>query len=456
MALLQRLQQPVPQTVALLLAEAQRKEKKKTAKRAANRKSASTSRARKKALVEEITQTNARLKRQAMILALLPDLVIATTLEGEMSFCSAQVERILGHNADDLLGLHVDRVLMPSSRETLRKLFSRIASSSKASSSRPQQNARRGVKRRHEKQSGDNATPSNDDNNQGNAAGDGNSGNSGTISGAAVISEQSFPPAVVEVDSKQRRNAVDNAEKSRLASNENSDNSTSNNSGSNNTSNESKQQVSSLSNATGMSPTDSPDEDEGAAQGESKKTPKRVKSSKKKQRAGNGDDSSSLSSEAKKAGDNLDRNVRWHNQRMLDGSQKSQSDYGPKDDVTGDPVTANNASARLSSLNYIPSPAAKKNDENDQSLSDDSLLAGVEEKKKVENQSDDSGYRESNDSREEEESSSGSDASNAKKSTYEVVRMMSFSVDYPMSNNIVSSQFLLELVQNVASDWLPL
>ena len=64
--LLQQLNQPVPQSVALLLADAQRKEKKRNAKRVANRKSASTSRARKKALVEEMTKINARLKRQAL------------------------------------------------------------------------------------------------------------------------------------------------------------------------------------------------------------------------------------------------------------------------------------------------------------------------------------------------------------------------------------------------------
>jgi len=68
--------QAIPQPIAMLLADARRKEEKRTAKRVANRKSACTSRARKKALVEEMTRTNARLKRQALILALLPDLVI--------------------------------------------------------------------------------------------------------------------------------------------------------------------------------------------------------------------------------------------------------------------------------------------------------------------------------------------------------------------------------------------
>jgi len=105
---------------------------------------------------------------------------------------------------------------------------------------------------------------------------------------------------------------------------------------------------------------------------------------------------------------------------MMEDSQKAKSDDGPKDDVTGASVTANNASARLSSLQHVPEVRTKKEEKapgryennGDQSSSDDSLLAGVEEKKKVENASDDSGYRESNDSRE-ETSSSGSDSSNS-------------------------------------------
>ena len=93
--LLRDTNQTIAQPVAMLLADARRKEEKRSAKRVANRKSACTSRARKKALVEEMTRTNARLKRQALILALLPDLVIAITVEGEITFCSAQVRSIL-------------------------------------------------------------------------------------------------------------------------------------------------------------------------------------------------------------------------------------------------------------------------------------------------------------------------------------------------------------------------
>jgi len=103
---------------------------------------------------------------------------------------------------------------------------------------------------------------------------------------------------------------------------------------------------------------------------------------------------------------------------MLEGNKKNEADNGPKDDVTGASVTANNATARLSSLEHCPKLSRGKKlqgeadayeSPGDQS-SDDSLLAGVEEKKKSEDASDDSGYRESNDSRE-ESSSSWSDTS---------------------------------------------
>ena len=89
--LLRETKQPTPQPVALLLTDARRKHEKRTAKRVANRKSASSSRARKKALIDEMTKANARLRRQAMILALLPDLVIAINVDGTITFCSAQV-----------------------------------------------------------------------------------------------------------------------------------------------------------------------------------------------------------------------------------------------------------------------------------------------------------------------------------------------------------------------------
>lgn len=400
--LLKQLKQSVPQYLALLLAEARRKHRKKNAKRVANRKSASTSRARKKALVEEMTRTNARLKRQALILSLIPDLVVAISSNGEITFCSAQVEKVLQHKADDLVGAQLSNLLLPASREALGTLVNGlvIAEKSKAAANGQPAEAGHGTKQKMQSNAGIAEKKAANLNRNGNSNGSRSSRSRADTSGAAIVSEQSFPLSVVEVDSKQsaRPSGEINAEQ-----NDNSDTSMSNING--------KPQLSSLTNST-RSPAISSGDEKAAGQ----------EGSTNRKRPHSSDDSSSLSSDAKnmsKANENLDRNVRWHNQRMMEGSQKSDHD-GPKDDVTGASVTANNATARLSSLKHVPDYSKRKEEKTaryesngDQSSSDDSLLAGVEEKKKEgENASDDSGYRESNDSRE-ETSSSGSDTSNS-------------------------------------------
>mmetsp|Transcript_13661 Transcript_13661/g.17226 ORF Transcript_13661/g.17226 Transcript_13661/m.17226 type:complete len:599 (-) Transcript_13661:214-2010(-) len=175
--LLRETNQPIPQPVSLLLAEARRREEKRTAKRVANRKSACTSRARKKAFVEEMTRTNARLRRQAIILSLLPDLVIAIKLNGDITFCSAQVGRVLRHSVDNLVGTNINDMLVPTSRKQLSRLIEKLAAAEKAAL---------------------------DENNK-EVDESGRSSNSGNQSTTAVVSEQSdqgFPPlSVVKVKS---------------------------------------------------------------------------------------------------------------------------------------------------------------------------------------------------------------------------------------------------------------
>eukprot|EP00535_Pseudo-nitzschia_heimii_P005890 CAMPEP_0197176704 /NCGR_PEP_ID=MMETSP1423-20130617/2536_1 /TAXON_ID=476441 /ORGANISM="Pseudo-nitzschia heimii, Strain UNC1101" /LENGTH=806 /DNA_ID=CAMNT_0042626111 /DNA_START=179 /DNA_END=2599 /DNA_ORIENTATION=+ len=396
-ALLQQMNQTVPHSVAILRAEAERRIKKKNDKRVANRKSASNSRARKKALVEEMTKTNARLKKQAMILALLPDLVMTTTTDGEITFCSAQAEHILRYKTDDLVGAKLYNLLVPSSRHALKSLIEELVHPGKAKAVRASvaAQARRGTNRKITKKNetvsgnGANKNPEGNVNRNNNESARDSSRTGGNstddTSGAAIVSEQSFPLSVVEVESKQQ-SSQQQSERTVAGTNENLDSSTSNSAG----------------------------EDDGIVSLE------RQKKQSKNSRVG-GDDYSSLSSETKnlRANNNLDRNVRWHNQRMmLEGNKKTEAENGPKDDVTGASVTANNATARLSSLKHCPKVFGSKKLEEptpyespgDQSSSDDSLLAGVEEKKKSEDASDDSGYRESNDSRE-ESSSSWSDTS---------------------------------------------
>ncbi|VEU35201.1 unnamed protein product [Pseudo-nitzschia multistriata] len=351
--------QPVPHSVAILRAEAERKMKKKNDKRVANRKSASNSRARKKALVEEMTKTNARLKKQAMILALLPDLVMTTTTDGEITFCSAQAERILRYKTDDLVGAKLYNLLVPSSRHALKTLIEELVHPGKAKAARASAaaQARRSTKRTisNQNKSADrndankNREENTNENSNGSARDSSRNGGNSTddTSGAAVVSEQSFPLSVVEVESKQQ--AQQQNKRAGAGTNEN------------------------LDSSTGGS-----GEDDGGAPSE----PQKKESNKTMARA---DDYSSLSSETKNqcANSNLDRNVRWHNQRMLEESNKT--DNGPKDDVTGASVTANNASARLSSLEHCPDASRTKKREQcppyesagDQSSSDDSLLAGV-------------------------------------------------------------------------------
>jgi PAS fold len=228
------MKQPIPQSVALLLTEAQRREKKKNAKRVANRKSASTSRARKKALVEEMTKTNALLKRQAMILALLPDLVITTTVEGEITFCSEQAERVLHYKTDDLVGAKLFSLLVPSSRDAWKRLVEtmtkpdtttggvaathsrdskrpRVASTSggangdgNAISSRPTEKCSSPGGTASESANRSSGNISNGDGSGGSGSAGRQSSSSANTSSAAIVSVQSFPMSVVNVDSKKQ------------------------------------------------------------------------------------------------------------------------------------------------------------------------------------------------------------------------------------------------------------
>ncbi|CAN0350413.1 unnamed protein product, partial [Phaeothamnion confervicola] len=103
-------------------------EEKKRLKRAANRKSASTSRARKKALVEEMTMQNMRLKKHAEILSLLPDLILALLRSGEVSYASEACERFLQHPIDLVKGANMFDLVTPECHDTLRELISETLS----------------------------------------------------------------------------------------------------------------------------------------------------------------------------------------------------------------------------------------------------------------------------------------------------------------------------------------
>lgn len=77
-------------------------EDKKTAKRAANRLSAHLSRKRKKMFVDELRDENAELRRKAMILRSIPDLIVVFDSSGRMSFVSQSVSRFLQFRSYEL------------------------------------------------------------------------------------------------------------------------------------------------------------------------------------------------------------------------------------------------------------------------------------------------------------------------------------------------------------------
>jgi PAS domain S-box-containing protein len=305
--LLQQLNQAVPSNVLMLLADARKRSEKRQAKRIANRKSACTSRARKKALVKEMTELNAQLRRQALILSLIPDIVITIDESSKITFCSQQVERALGYEIDKITGATISEILIPESRDKLANLVSELLEGKKS------KKKKRGCPR--SRKSGKTSDTGN------------------------AVTENSFPLTVVDLG-----RAVAPSDE-----NDASDTSASN-----------AKQPSSLTNSS----------ESNVSEGSEKK---QAKSMKKDQPSSDMSHSSdeAVSKNLVQANANLERNVREHNTKM----KKMKAAY--QDDVTGAAVTANNASARLSSLEHH---------------------AGL---------SDDSGYRESNDSREEYSSSDG-------------------------------------------------
>lgn len=369
--LMEQLGQSVPQTISLLLADAKRKEEKRNAKRIANRKSASTSRARKKAYVQEMTELNARLKRQALILSLLPDMVLVIGIDGKISFCSAQVERVLRYDAHELVGVNLSTILVSSSKEKLNRLVKRLLGIPKSTDAQTSSADRGGGNklaiRTPASTRAEAASDQGESNNTISASGAASGGENSVVPPTAV-SEPSFPLSVVQVNAKGAPNGTGTG----TSDDQNSDTSTSN----------PGKQVSSLTNSNLSSQSTAGVLYEGSSPPEEKGPKERpAETSAARNPSSDLSNSSSLSTNAKnlhQANNNLERNVRWHNKKM----KFDKSVF--KDDVTGADVTANNASARLSSLQHRPESSSSEED--------------------------DSGYRESNDSRE-ETSSSVSDSS---------------------------------------------
>jgi hypothetical protein len=528
--------QPIPQSLNLLLADARKKEERRINKRASNRRSASTSRARKKALVEEMTRLNAKLRRQALILSLLPDMVLAIDVDGVITFCSAQAERILQHNSEDLVGAKLSQLLVPPSRDALSRLVDELVATQSKAAANAANAVGDGGDDDADNAEGDNAP--NKDGAEGGRQGRRGQKNVRGEDGAVVVSEQSeqsFPLSVVNVKNRSKQAAANNEDVSDSSGGETTagacadaaendsngkDKGRSNDSKGDGTTssltNNSSLSRSTTNSSFGNDSKDAADEggDGSKSERESVSTDRAVKSDhrhssnsgrkeSKKDKEGastppsaqsqqqqqpqqaqqqqqppqhqtsSGDDSSSSSNRLAKASEALNRNVRWHNENMMTSGKVGETQgVGLTDDVTGASVTANNAGARLSSLQHLPSMIAdasnnaKKAEANnveeampqaeegsdrikikkvtgktkkstvdrtsstltfDESLEDaqsssssDSLLSGVEDKErrgKRDMSSEDSGYRESGESvpSREDSSTASDDASSEDK-----------------------------------------
>lgn len=107
-----------------ILEEQRRLDEKRRVKRAANRKSASTSRARKKAYVDQMTAKNERMKQHALILSLLPDLVLAVCRSGEMTYVSPSSQWMLLHSPEEVIGANIFELVTSDCHPVLRKMIS--------------------------------------------------------------------------------------------------------------------------------------------------------------------------------------------------------------------------------------------------------------------------------------------------------------------------------------------
>lgn len=357
---LRQLKQEVPQKITLLLQDAKKRADKRHAKRIANRQSACTSRARKKALVEEMTALNARLRRQALILSLLPDLVIVIDVEGTITFCSAQVERILQHNIDELVGAKLTEIVEPGSKEKVANLIKGLLRSK--TSQVPGTVSEEGQKASHHDRPSASSpvAKKKKSKHENNGGRNDDSVYETSGAGAITVTETSFPLSVVQVG--QVKTTV-------RSSSDDNDNSDASN----------DKQPSSLTgnSVTGNSGSDDPAEKQPSTNLNNTKTLSKEDTSISQSSDASNTSSHTDSSNAKNllsANANLERNVRHHNKKIMKDKRA-----GYKDDVIGAAVTANNASARLSSLQHLRSTDSSEED---------------------------SGYRESNDSREETSSSS--------------------------------------------------
>lgn len=71
-------------------------------------------------------QDNARLKRESIILSLLPDPVVAITMEGKITFANAQTERMLRLNRSEVVGTNIDEFVANDSKAEFQQMISEV------------------------------------------------------------------------------------------------------------------------------------------------------------------------------------------------------------------------------------------------------------------------------------------------------------------------------------------
>ncbi len=454
--------------MALLHADMRRKEEKRHAKRLANRKSAYTSRARKKALIEEMTRDNARLRRQALILSYLPDPVVAIRADGTITFCSMQVERVLRHDASSLLGANIEDIIVPSSRESIRGLIRDLIMAEQ-----------RAALSEFSVEDGDEDIGENnrvDEDQEGvgvghdRASNDGNDRENNSASTTGVPTHQvsehyssvqsSFPPLLeVNVNAGQTSVEVAAGEDVSDSSGDPPGKKSSSQQQQHELANNNSSEMSSLThkNSCGVGGESGEDGTTAALPRQESSlstgsTSSDIDKNSKKQASSPSTECDDSTSSENKANANLLKNVEMCKLNK-DKEDDEQVRFSYKDDVMGAFVTANNADAKLSSLMHHPkkdeisgsvamngsvekNPSLMNSQEQEQlqndsgkreeqsSSSADSSSVSKRKKRGGGNSSEDSGYRESNESPEEsneypEDSSSSlgesSDRSSAKK-----------------------------------------
>jgi len=359
----------IPQAVAILLNDARRKEEKRQAKRIANRKSACTSRARKKAQIDQLMNENAQLRRLEVILSYLPDPVIVISPQGVITFCSMQVERVFKHKVSDLVGANIEDLMIPKSRGVIKKLIRDMLVAEQELSD-PSVNDKKS------------------------AGGDISGGSGGHPFGNSEnASESAFPLLEVKVNSTQvdaGEDVSDSDENRRHSPNG---------------------KKFSQAAATEISSLTHKDSSFNSNEGDDSTPPlkkAKVDTNGKKMNSSESDESS----DQRNANANLPKNVEAC---KLNKDKNVEVRFSHKDDVMGAYVTANNADAKLSSLMHEPSMKAKhtmgpadKQEEQCSSTMDSSLSKTSSEKAQAKkgNSSEDSGYREGGESPEDSNSSS--------------------------------------------------